>query len=437
MPRFIDSIQRGLGQELGPANSPTFAGLGATPIVSSYVGPHALGGVATNDVRLNLLGDFTGSSSVAGLIVSGKLTPTLANAMMGSMFGNTFQMVPNQVHPLVAQTYFNAPVITTATGASVTTACTVYIGSAPTGGVTNYAFNVGSGACRFGGLTASLPIVTDASKVLTSIDYTGATSLRKNLGLETSDSPTFAGIVIADAGTIGLGSGKGLIQFDDETVDTLSFLNCNVGIGTTAPGVSLEVYKAASGIASVCINAPTDGTGYYSELQLGNNYSTNRASIRLLAASFTNNGANIGDAMVVGSSGSGGLNLVADDPNTGMIRFYTDGSADGNERMRIANNGNVGIGTTAPSSKLSINGGIHVGGDSDAGDNNLLVDGTGTITGAFGCNTKTAQTAYASGGALAAYGAGANGLDSGANMAALHALVVSIRAALVANGIMS
>ena len=38
--------------------------------------------------------------------------------------------------------------------------------------------------------------------------------------------------------------------------------------------------------------------------------------------------------------------------------------------------GTVGIGTTAGLSKLSINGGLHVGGDSDAGDNNLLVDGT-------------------------------------------------------------
>jgi len=81
--------------------------------------------------------------------------------------------------------------------------------------------------------------------------------------------------------------------------------------------------------------------------------------------------------------------------------------------------------------------GLHVGGSSDPGDNNLLVDGTGTITGAFGCNAASAQTAYSSGGALAAYGAGANGFDSGANAAALHAMVVKIRAALVANGIMS
>lgn len=59
------------------------------------------------------------------------------------------------------------------------------------------------------------------------------------------------------------------------------------------------------------------------------------------------------------------------------------------------------------------------------------------IVNGLGCNGTAAQSAYASGGALAAYGAGANGLDSGANMSALHALVVKIRAALVANGIMS
>ncbi len=59
------------------------------------------------------------------------------------------------------------------------------------------------------------------------------------------------------------------------------------------------------------------------------------------------------------------------------------------------------------------------------------------VVAGFGCNTKAAQAAYASGGALNAYGAGANGFDSGANASALHAMVVSIRAALVANGIMS
>lgn len=72
-----------------------------------------------------------------------------------------------------------------------------------------------------------------------------------------------------------------------------------------------------------------------------------------------------------------------------------------------------------------------------AASGNTLVAGTLTVTGAFGCNGQAAQTAYASGGALAAYGTGAFGLDSDANMSALHALIVAIRAALVADGIMS
>ena len=43
--------------------------------------------------------------------------------------------------------------------------------------------------------------------------------------------------------------------------------------------------------------------------------------------------------------------------------------------------GSVGIGTTSPSAKLAINGGLHVEGDSDPGDNNLTVDGNLIVSG--------------------------------------------------------
>ncbi|MES2352075.1 MAG: hypothetical protein V4641_31285 [Pseudomonadota bacterium] len=80
-----------------------------------------------------------------------------------------------------------------------------------------------------------------------------------------------------------------------------------------------------------------------------------------------------------------------------------------------------------------------VGADPDAAGVVVMeAKGTGvSITAAFSCNGKTPQTAVASGGALAAYAAGANGLSTGAEMSALHAMVVNIRATLVANGIMS
>ena len=77
---------------------------------------------------------------------------------------------------------------------------------------------------------------------------------------------------------------------------------------------------------------------------------------------------------------------------------------------------------------------------STAGTPAVTIDranGNVTIAAGLGCNGKSAQTAYASGGALAAYGTGAYGFDTAAHASALYAMVVSIRAALVANGIMS
>ena len=82
---------------------------------------------------------------------------------------------------------------------------------------------------------------------------------------------------------------------------------------------------------------------------------------------------------------------------------------------------------------------FHTAVDGGALTNRLTIAAAGevTVAGAFGINGAAAQAAYASGGALAAYGTGAFGFDSDAHASALHAMVVSIRAALVANGIMS
>lgn len=65
--------------------------------------------------------------------------------------------------------------------------------------------------------------------------------------------------------------------------------------------------------------------------------------------------------------------------------------------MTIKNDGNVGIGFTSPSSKLSINGGLHIGGEHDAGDKNLVVDGkagfnTATLTEVMNLNGNLKHT---------------------------------------------
>lgn len=66
--------------------------------------------------------------------------------------------------------------------------------------------------------------------------------------------------------------------------------------------------------------------------------------------------------------------------------------------------------------------------------------GTMAISGAFGCNGASAQTAYASGGAVAATGstnAAPYGYTTAAQADGIVTLLNNIRAALVANGIMS
>jgi hypothetical protein len=89
------------------------------------------------------------------------------------------------------------------------------------------------------------------------------------------------------------------------------------------------------------------------------------------------------------------------------------------------------------SGEVALAGGLDVGTATGAGTGDIKGSGALTMTGGLGVNGTSAQTAYASGGALATYGAGANGFDTAGHASALYAMVVAIRAALVADGVMS
>ena len=146
------------------------------------------------------------------------------------------------------------------------------------------------------------------------------------------------------------------------------FKSGNVGIGTTDPSENKLI------INSGATASPSSGT-----IPPG-----------LLIYGVTDGAGSVVFKRSSGSQGiaaiSGG-NIAADNGGWNAdLRFYTNNTASTNaftERMRIDAAGNVGIGTTGPLSKLSINGGLHVGGDSDAGDNNALIDGTLAVTGAI------------------------------------------------------
>ena len=126
----------------------------------------------------------------------------------------------------------------------------------------------------------------------------------------------------------------------------------NVGIGTTTPSSLLHVYRGASG-------ATPDATA--DDLVIEN---AGAAGISILARDNDESRVVFGSA-----SDATGASLVWDHDtdlftigttNTGGdLRFTVDSA---NEAMRILDSGNVGIGTSSPSSKLTVAGNTFVGG---------------------------------------------------------------------------
>ena len=279
--------------------------------------------------------------------------------------------------------------------------------------------------------TVTLPNITGTVALLSDLStgyvpYTGATT-DLNLGVHAlgcgavTSSGTLtlpnSNVLTGNGGSVGFSGGigcgaitsSGLLGVTVGSGYAATFMGGNVGIGQAIPLAKLYVEGARNTWITELKGLNSTNVGEITGLKLKLGYAAEEDKWAGIAA--------VSEDIYAGYQG---------------LALYTNTT----EKVRIMWNGNVGIGTTSPLSKLSINGGLHVGGDSDAGDDNLLVDGTLTVAGAFGCNTKTAQTAYASGGAVTT-NAGLFGFASDTERSNLSILVSNIRAALVANGIMS
>lgn len=121
----------------------------------------------------------------------------------------------------------------------------------------------------------------------------------------------------------------------------------NVGIGTTYPSAKLTVQGVAAN-QEVGIHVNNSHTSGYSSLRVGGTDILNFGSTYA-------GGASAPSQTMVRSTGLNGMSVVASHASA-PIKFLTAGNADSNERMRIAADGNVGIGTSAPSSLLDVYG---------------------------------------------------------------------------------
>lgn len=129
----------------------------------------------------------------------------------------------------------------------------------------------------------------------------------------------------------------------------------NVGIGTSSPVWELEVANLTAGDGAESAVTADDAGG----------------AIAAYSSTLPDPFAHFGGRVSLFANGeTNGLDLRADGVNSDM-RFYTDGPWPANERMRITDNGYVGIGTTIPQ------GGIHVSGN--GGNGTALFERSGKI----------------------------------------------------------
>jgi len=134
----------------------------------------------------------------------------------------------------------------------------------------------------------------------------------------------------------------------------------NVGIGTTNPSAKLDITDN-----NPRIRLTSSSTGLSGEDTVG-------------AIDFYTS-----DASSQGQSVNAKIEGYADDIYGKMgLRFYTGWKENVTEKMRIKSNGNVGIGTTTPGSKLEVNGSI----DANGGDGYLIngygwaIESSGVLT---------------------------------------------------------
>ena len=165
-------------------------------------------------------------------------------------------------------------------------------------------------------------------------------------GLQTFDTLTTTGnVILGNASTDTLNVGDGGLVKD---------ASGNVGIGTTNPATTIGNGGANFGIP---VQIANNGTIIGGLLSLYNNAAAGTANVASLLFSAKNAAGtaaittaaiqNISDTSVAGSE-------------TGNITFLTRATGGSNldagtsERMRITSTGNVGIGTSSPSAKLTV-----------------------------------------------------------------------------------
>jgi hypothetical protein len=203
--------------------------------------------------------------------------------------------------------------------------------------------------------------VTTLSHRLVDLDYAGDADIVTG---------TYVRFLTAGTERAGLGLTSDKFTITTGVAERLTIdASGNVGIGTTSPAKNLDVFQSTDG-ATIRISSGQNDSSHVTSTPFG--------ILEFYSADVSSPGAGVRSS--IGSypqdtAASGGANLIFNNSNSGGIY----------EAMRITAAGNLGIGTTNPSQRLSVRGGTISAGATDSQVAFLGADGSnvgyvGTIT---------------------------------------------------------
>jgi len=180
----------------------------------------------------------------------------------------------------------------------------------------------------------------------------GTTSPQSKLNINGGTGSLSTGLTFGDGDTGIWEASDDNLRFST-TSTTRMVINSsgNVGIGTTSPSAKLEVVDSGTNtnINSRKDLSTTAFTSTYNAIQMSNFDTTANNWAKF---SFAGN-----SGIPTQTAASIATQFLDHTNNYGDLTFWTRGSVDFDERMRITSTGNVGIGTTSPTSKLDVAGG--------------------------------------------------------------------------------
>jgi hypothetical protein len=414
--QVVSVVNTGTGDNV-LATSPTLVtpnlGTPSTLVGTNITGTAAgltAGNVTTN---ANLTGAVTsvGNATSLGSFSSANLAAAVTDETgTGAL---VFANSPTLVTPALGTPA--SGVVTNLTGtASININGTVGATTANTGAFTTLA---ASGAVTLSGGTANGVSFLNASKVLTTgsaLTFDGT-----NLGVGVSTVNTFyqrtlqlngadnASLKLTNSNTSGTAAGDGFevllsgteaylnnrengpIIFNTNAAEQMRLTSTGLGIGTSSPNASLQV----SGNAFVGVTT-TGGIGVQTGLTVvgGANVSANNPGILTLGSHLNTRviGDQIGTINFFSNDASGGASGVQASirgitetsiGDAAGLHFYTGTSSALLERMRITSAGNVGIGTSSPTNRLSVSGSANITGDLSLGNTGIpLVKLSGVLS---------------------------------------------------------